>query len=176
MRGTSLLLLLALIGGVAVAAVPASGQPPRGARPAPRRSDDVHHPDFLKNWKFTFPKGDPAKGRAAFGKFECYACHEVRGESFPALTDQRSVGPELSVMGPLHGAEYFVDAIIDPSATIEKGKGYQAPDGSSKMPSYNDSMTVQELIDLVAFLRDLRPPSGGPGARQGAPSGGHNQH
>jgi hypothetical protein len=28
--------------------------------------------------------------------------------------------------------------------------GYAAPDGSSKMPSYGDSLTLQETIDLVA--------------------------
>ena len=42
--------------------------------------------------------------------------------------------------------------VINPSAVVEKGKSYQGPDGSSKMPSFNDSMTVQELIDLVAYL------------------------
>jgi hypothetical protein len=26
------------------------------------------------------------------------------------------------------------------------------------MPSFNDSMTVQELVDLVAYLKGLRPP------------------
>jgi hypothetical protein len=53
-------------------------------------------------------------------------------------------------------------------APIEKGKGYAAPDGSSKMPSYNDSMTLQEAIDLVAYLRALKPPAGAP-----AKHGGH---
>jgi len=50
---------------------------------------------------------------------------------------------------------------------IERSKGYQAADGSSKMPSFNDSMTVQELIDLIAYLRALTP---APGA------GGHGRH
>jgi hypothetical protein len=27
------------------------------------------------------------------------------------------------------------------------------------MPSFADSMTVQELIDLVAYLRGLKPPA-----------------
>jgi len=44
------------------------------------------------------------------------------------------------------------------------------------MPSYNDSLTVQELIDLVAYLKALRPPAAGPaGAGAGAP-GGHGAH
>ncbi len=121
-------------------------------------------------WRFAWPKGDPAKGRALFEKLECYSCHEVRGNPFPVPSEPDKVGPELSMMGPLHEPEYFAEAIINPSAVIERGKGYEAPDGSSKMPSYNDSVTVQEVIDLVAFLRALRPPGGG-GAQ-----GGHEQH
>ena len=100
------------------------------------------------------------KGREAFAKLECYSCHEVKGETFPAPTEEGKVGPELSAMGPLHDPDYFAEALINPSAVIEQGKGFQAPDGSSKMPSFNDSMTVQELIDLVAFLRGLKPPTG----------------
>jgi mono/diheme cytochrome c family protein len=121
-------------------------------------------------WRFTWPEGDPVKGRAVFVKLECYSCHEVRGERFPAPSEAGKVGPELSAMGPLHEPEYFAEAILNPSAVIERGKGYEAPDGSSRMPSYNDSVTAQEVIDLVAFLRALKPPVG-----SGDP-GGHEQH
>ena len=30
---------------------------------------EMHHP---QGWQFTMPKGDAAKGRAAFEKFACY--------------------------------------------------------------------------------------------------------
>lgn len=110
-----------------------------------------------KDWKFTWPKGDPARGREVFVKLECYACHEVKGEKFPAPSEPGKIGPELSQMGPLHDPEYFAEALINPSAVIEPGKGYAAADGSSKMPSFNDSATVQEVVDLVAFLRSLAP-------------------
>jgi mono/diheme cytochrome c family protein len=120
-------------------------------------------------WKFSWPKGDRAKGRDVFRKLECYSCHEVRGETFPAASDGDKLGPELSAMGSLHDPEYFAEAIINPNAVVERGKGYAAADGSSKMPSYNDAVTVQELIDLVAYLTSLKPPA--------TPSaGGHEQH
>lgn len=110
-----------------------------------------------KDWKFTWPTGDPARGREVFTKLECYSCHEVKGEKFPAPSEAGKVGPELSQMGPLHDPEYFAEALINPSAVIEPGKGYAGADGSSKMPSFNDSATVQEVVDLVAFLRGLEP-------------------
>jgi mono/diheme cytochrome c family protein len=109
-------------------------------------------------WRFTWPAGDPVRGRDAFEKYECFSCHEVRGEPFAIPHDAGNVGPELAAMGPAHQAEYFVEAIINPNAVIEGGKGYEAADGSSKMPSFNDTLTVQELLDLVAYLKALRPP------------------
>jgi mono/diheme cytochrome c family protein len=129
-----------------------------------------------QGWKFAWPQGDPVKGREVFVKLECYSCHEVKGERFPAPGGE--VGPELSVMGLLHDVEYFAEAIINPTAVVEKGKGYEAADGASKMPSYNDLVTVQEVIDLVAYLKGLNPsaePPASHGGRSGA-SGGHGGH
>ena len=112
-----------------------------------------------EGWKFSWPAGDPEKGREVFTKLECSKCHEVKGEAFATPTDRDRIGPELSSMAPLHESEYFAEAIINPSAVIEKGRGYAAPDGTSKMPSFNDSITVQDVVDLVAFLRSLTPPA-----------------
>jgi cytochrome c1 len=108
-------------------------------------------------WKFTLPKGDADKGRAVFVKFECYACHEVKGQTFPGVKDQGNIGPELSEMAPHHEEEFFAEAIANPNALIDEPQ-WRAPDGTSRMPSFNDSMTVQELVDLVAFLKSLTPP------------------
>jgi len=79
-------------------------QPARPARPpAQQPAPDPHAGHGTpKGWKFTLPKGDPTKGRQVFAKLECYACHEVKGERFPAPTEQAKVGPELSQMAPLH--------------------------------------------------------------------------
>jgi len=96
-------------------------------------------------------------------KFECYSCHQVLGENFPAPGGE-AVGPELSQMGPMHPPEYFVESIMNPGAVIDDR--YRAADGRSKMPSFNDIMTVEELIDLAAFLKSLG------GGHQGPSSGG----
>lgn len=143
-------------------------QPGRPARPPVTQPADPHAGHGTpKGWKFTLPGGNPSKGREVFAKLECYACHEVKGEKFPAPTERDKAGPELSQMGPLHDAEYFAEAVINPSAVVEKAKGYQGPDGSSKMPSFNDSMTVQELIDLVAYLGGLEAAAGANGGHRG---------
>jgi len=113
---------------------------------------EMHHP---KGWQFTLPKGDPVKGRAVFDKFSCYSCHEVRGEKFPPLDKGQAVGPELSQMGPMHPLEYFTESTINPSAV--GAKKYRGPDGKSKMPDFNSDMTVQELIDVSAYLASLKP-------------------
>lgn len=110
----------------------------------------THHP---AGWRFTMPKGDPVKGRVVFQKYECQYCHEVRGEDFPF--SGVDYGPELSQMGPLHPLEYFAESVINPNAVA--AKQYRGPDGKSTMPSYNDKMTVQELIDLSAYLASLKP-------------------
>jgi Cu/Ag efflux protein CusF len=101
------------------------------------------------------PKGDAAKGREAFEKFACYVCHEVRGEKFPAAAPGSVLGPELSQMGPLHPLEFFTESIVNPSAHAPKK--YRGPDGKSTMPAANDRMTVQELIDVSAYLASLKP-------------------
>jgi mono/diheme cytochrome c family protein len=129
-----------------------------------------------EGWKFTFPKGgDPARGRAVFVRFECFSCHQVKGETFPPPDPSATVGPELSAMAGSHPPEFFAESIINPDAVIDPGQGYEAPDGSSKMPSFNEDLTVQELVDLVAYLLNLKPSTAGP-APAAAPPGGHGHH
>jgi mono/diheme cytochrome c family protein len=149
--------------------------PQTAATPAPAQGAGGHGGQGqAAEWKPTWPVGDTGRGREVFAQLECYSCHEVRGETFPAPEQPGKVGPELSQMGPLHSFEYFAEAIINPSGTIEKGQGFESPDGSSKMPSYNDVLTVQQLVDLVSYLRSLKPPAAGataPPAHEGAGHG-----
>lgn len=155
----------AVLGGLILAAAAMASS----AQPAPEHGGH----GTPEGWKFSWPAGNSVSGREVFVKLQCYTCHEVKGETFPA-PDPGKVGPELSSMAPLHPAEYFAEAIINPNAVVEEGRGYRAPDGMSKMPSYNDLMTVQEVIDLVAYLQGLKP-NGRTPAHGGAtaPSGGH---
>jgi len=123
-----------------------------------------------KGWRFAMPPGDVNAGRKAFVELECFKCHEVQGENFPApKVEQGEVGPALSGMGSMHPAEYFAEAILNPNASAswrikyhkEEKKGYLDEKGKTKMPSYSASMTAQQLVDLVAYLKSLTPSPAG---------------
>jgi len=120
-------------------------------KPAAKAIESHHH----EGWRFAMPKGNPAHGRAVFEKFECYSCHQIKGEDFPYPSDYD--GPELSQMGPLHPTEFFAESVIHPSAVVSKQ--YRKPDGRSPMSTEHISrMTLQELIDLSSYLASLKPP------------------
>jgi mono/diheme cytochrome c family protein len=122
-------------------------------------SEELHrHGGVPPGWRFTVPEGDPEGGKAVFAKLECYQCHTIQGERFPQSPTQPGVsaGPELTGMGDHHPAEYFAESILNPNAVIVTEPGYTDADGLSIMPDYRDSLTVAELIDLVAYLKSLR--------------------
>lgn len=110
-----------------------------------------------QGWTFTFPSGDPREGRNVFIDLECYQCHLVAGDNFPLSNpeDAEKRGPTLTGMGDHHPAEYIAESIIDPNAVIVLGDGYTTPSGLSVMPEYGDSLTLKQLIDLVAYLKGL---------------------
>jgi mono/diheme cytochrome c family protein len=112
------------------------------------------------NWKFTLPAGDPTSGKQLFVELECYKCHEVKGESFPAVNEtEKGIGPELSQMAGMHPLEFFAESIVNPDAVIDpedKEKGFLGPDGKSRMPSYSEVLTVKQVADLAAYLNSLK--------------------
>src|SRR5436309_5011092 len=141
---------------------PTSSPPTGSAAQGAARSQKVTMEELHRSggvplgWKFALPGGDPVKGRQVFADLECYKCHAVHGENFPAAGgDAKNVGPELTGMGGQHPAEYFAESILTPNAVILEGPGYMGRDGKSIMPSYADSLSVTQLVDLVAFLKSL---------------------
>jgi len=105
---------------------------------------------------FSLPDGDIAVGQENFLKFKCNDCHSVGGR------DELRAGMTPMMTVPLGGmtpriATYgqLVTSIINPSHNISQ-KYKVTPfveNDQSKMRNYNDVMTVQELIDTVAFLQ-----------------------
>ena len=156
------LIVAVLVGGTLAQAQHQHGTPaakPSSDVQAPKRvtMEELHRSGGVPaGWRFSWPAGDAAKGREVFAKLECYQCHEIKGEAFPAVApDPARRGPELSGMGSNHPAEYFAESIINPNAVIVLGPGHTGPDGLSIMPDFRDSLTLAETIDLVAFIRSL---------------------
>jgi len=116
-----------------------------------------------KGWRFTPPAGDPARGREVFGRLGCFACHTIVGERFPPVS---GAGPDLTDVGAHHPAGYLLESIINPNAVIVDGPGYTTSDGRSVMPGVGKSVSVEDVIDLVAFLSSL---PAGPGHSSATP-------
>lgn len=107
---------------------------------------------------FRLPDGDPVAGREVFVVLECFACHRVAGEDFPAPTEAEDVVVELGGETPrIKTYGELVTSIINPSHRV--APGYRRRDtfvgDESRMAVYNETMTVRELIDLVAYLQPL---------------------
>jgi mono/diheme cytochrome c family protein len=156
--------LLALVAFVVSALAQTQGHDhhqmaPSPAAPGSRKvtMEELHQSGGVpRGWKFALPGGDSVKGRQVFVDLECYKCHAVQGANLPPSGgDAKNVGPELTGMGGQHPAEYFAESILAPNAVILDGPGFIGPDGKSIMPSYADSLSVAQLVDLVSFLKSL---------------------
>ena len=106
---------------------------------------------------FTLPDGDVALGKATFEELKCNACHTIEGvEQLPTADPE---GTELIALGGevprIQTYGELVTSIINPSHRL--AAGYAPEDvsvsGESTMKNYNDVMTVDELINVVAFLQ-----------------------
>ena len=103
------------------------------------------------------PAGDGDRGQQAFVDLKCYSCHEVAGlekvlppPSASPLVDVVLGG--LAVREPTDGE--LLTAIVNPPHELYPG-GEEVritTDGTSRMANYNDIITAQQIIDLVAFL------------------------
>ncbi len=125
---------------------------------------------------FRLPDGDPERGRMVFAEMKCYTCHKVyERDDLPEPTADPSVPVTLGgrfARVPSDG--HLVTSIIHPSHKISSRYAHAmvTTGNSSRMGDFTESMSVQELIDLVAFLHTVyerdeittRPewPHGGP--------------
>jgi mono/diheme cytochrome c family protein len=160
---TPLAAALALAGTLVIA-----GWAATPAAPVRITMEELHRQGGVPpGWRFALPGGDARAGREVFVRLECYRCHAVRDEQFgvggPVAT---TPGPELSGMGSQHPAEYLAESILNPNAVIVTGPGFTGPDGRSSMPDYRTSLTVTELLDLVAYLSGLGAGQSPEAARQ----------
>jgi L-cysteine S-thiosulfotransferase len=103
------------------------------------------------------PQGDAERGRVAFVDLRCHVCHEVAGFDPPT----QIVAATRVVLGgqTTHVRSYgdLVTSIANPSHRLARGYPPEtvAVDGVALMSLIylNDVMSVQQLVDLVAFLQ-----------------------
>lgn len=103
---------------------------------------------------FTLPDGDVAMGKVRFVELGCNSCHTTKTvEHLPSAGEL-----DVFLGGKTSRIETYgelVTSVINPSHRLSrKLPASQAPtDGSSPMPSFNDIMSVTDLIHLVAYLQ-----------------------
>jgi sulfur-oxidizing protein SoxX len=111
-------------------------------------------PDSPKG--FSLPEGNAVKGEKVFMNFKCLSCHNLQG--FDNETLNKEMQPSIPLGGKSALVKTYADlvtSVINPSHRLARNYNINVsePDGTSKMPVFNDVMTVSELIDLVTFLQ-----------------------
>ena len=112
--------------------------------------------DRMSEKGFSLPEGNALSGKEAFVYMHCHECHTIAGEELPTLA--MADPPYVALGGKVTRVKTYgelVTAIINPSHKLAQGYAAElvTNDGESKMPMYNGYMTVQELIDIVAYLQ-----------------------
>ena len=110
---------------------------------------------------FEFPveEGNIAAGRQAFIAHRCHQCHTIADEQLPALAGMS--WPMLQLGGPTTIVRSYADlttSIINPDHAISERYREQLlleaeiPLESPMRTPDLDTMTVRQLLDIVAFL------------------------
>lgn len=111
--------------------------------------------DRMSEKGFALPAGNAMAGRETFLYMQCNQCHTIAGETLAQIPGYE---PYVQLGGSVTRVKTYgelVTSIINPSHKLAAGyaKDLVSEDGESNMYVYNGYMTVQELIDLVAFLQ-----------------------
>jgi len=105
---------------------------------------------------FRLPEnGDVERGQQAFVELECHRCHTVADVELPAPANDEKVVPLGGTVYEVRTDGYLVTSIIHPSHKFARRvpKEQTTVEGESRMPDYTRTMTVRQLIDVVAFLQ-----------------------
>ena len=105
---------------------------------------------------FSLPDGDAEQGKANYTYFACNACHVT--EDVPYLDADDDLAPRVVLGGETTRIKTYgelVTSIINPSHRVARRHSPTQADasGESIMITFNDVMTVTQLIDLVAYVQ-----------------------
>lgn len=117
-------------------------------------------PAVPEGWRFELPVGNAEAGERAFAKMQCYACHTVPGKQFVDPSQKPGdIGPDLTAAYAALPREYLAESIINAERVHAHGAfklQYRSANGTTRMGDYSESITVRELLDIVAFLKALQ--------------------
>lgn len=103
------------------------------------------------------PQGDPVKGREAYVDLRCHACHEMEGFNPPTPIVAKTRVMLGGQTARIRTYEDLLTSIANPSHRLARGYPPEAVavDGVALMSliRLNEVMTVQQLVDLAAFLQ-----------------------
>ena len=106
---------------------------------------------------FRLPDGDAAKGQKAFVELQCHTCHTVAGETELPSPSETVKAPVLlgGEVAKVKTYGELVTSIIHPSHQLspQLQKEWMEQAKLSPMGSFNHLMTVEQMIDLVAYLQ-----------------------
>lgn len=113
---------------------------------------------------FRLPDGNPEQGKLAFAALHCNGCHQIDDADLPFTGGGQAVALGGKVTRVKTYGE-LVTSVINPSHKLSPNYPMMAvsKEGESLMAAagLNQVMTVQQLVDLVAFLQseyDVVPP------------------
>lgn len=112
------------------------------------------------------PEGEAMLGEKVFVEMKCTRCHALAGLDVELSEDEMGgVGPDLTGVGAIQTRKYFLESIVTPDAVIVSDPEGVEPGGegsfrdeynNSRMPSFLDTMTVQQLLDVTSFLAEQK--------------------
>jgi len=104
----------------------------------------------------SFPQGNVDAGRLVFRAQKCFVCHEVAGLEGKGMKIRTFVpAPLLDSRLAKKDPGDVITAVIAPSHHVSELVAKQSGGKLSPMGDFTTTLTVRQLIDLVAFLRSI---------------------
>jgi L-cysteine S-thiosulfotransferase len=116
-------------------------------------------PERTSGKGLVLPVGNIESGKASFVDLGCVQCHSVAGVDIPEYEGESTV--MLLLGGKVRRVKTYgelVTSIINPNHILSQNyldsinSSESEGEITTPMPSFNDEMTVAQLIDLVTFL------------------------
>ncbi len=104
----------------------------------------------------TLPVGDPIQGRLTFTQLKCNSCHKIASDNEMIHPITRSGAPVLGLKQARYKRAYLADSIVFPSHIVVTSEGHLDPQAkTSRMGDFSDTLTIRQVADLVAYLKQL---------------------